>query len=196
MRIVVDGEMTKVLLGLMILAGAASTACATANAKTAPERPTLEVPAPPAKVIEKTPMPETMPDLVPDLPQAPPANTRTSKPSSREPARTDPKPEATTAATETPAAPVPPVSPPPQLRPGGTPEASEAAKQAQIAFDRAKQAITSINLKQLGKTKRPVYDDALRMLATAEDALKKSDFDNAKKLAQKVEDTARELGAR
>jgi hypothetical protein len=34
------------------------------------------------------------------------------------------------------------------------------------------------------------------MLATAEDALKKSDFDNAKKLAQKVEDTARELGAR
>lgn len=187
--------MTKVLLGLMILAGAASTACATANAKTAPERPTLEVPAPPAKVVETTPMPETMPELVPELPSAPPPNTRTSRPASREPARADPKPEATTSAAEAPAAPVPPV-PAPQLRPGGTPEASEAAKQAQIAFDRAKQAINSINLKQLAKTKRPVYDDAQRMLATAEDALKKSDFDNAKKLAQKVEDTARELGAR
>jgi len=34
------------------------------------------------------------------------------------------------------------------------------------------------------------------MLTLAEDAIKKSDFDNAKKLAEKVESTARELGAR
>jgi hypothetical protein len=188
--------MTKVLLSLVILAGVASTACATASAKAAPDRPTLEVPAPPAKVIETTPLPETTPEPVPELPPQAPSNPRPSRPQSREPVRTDPKPEATTTTTETPAASVPPVTPPPQLRPANTPEASEAEKQARVAFDRAKQALDSIKLKELAKAKKPVYDDAVRMLATAGEALKKSDFDNAKKLAQKVEDTARELGAR
>ena len=36
----------------------------------------------------------------------------------------------------------------------------------------------------------------LVMMKLAEDALKKSDFENAKKLAEKVESTAKELGAR
>jgi len=186
--------MTKVLLGLMILAGAASTACATASAKTAPERPTLEVPAPPAKVIEKTPMPETMPELVPDLPAAPPTNTRTAKPASREPARTDPKPDATTSATETPAAPVPPVTPPPQLRQAGTPEPTEAAKQAQISIDRATKALGAIDPNRFKNSK--VYHDARLMLDQAQQAWNKSDFDNAKKLADKVEVTAKELQGR
>lgn len=187
--------MTKVLLGLVVLAGAASTACATVSAKATPDRPTLEVPAPPTKVVESTPLPEPLPDPVPELPPQSPANSRPSKPASREPSRTDSKPE-TTATTETPAAPVAPVTPPPQLRPANTPDALEAGKQAQIAIDRAKQALNSINLKQLAKAKKPVFDDARRMLTTAEDAWKKSDFDNAKKLADKVESTARELGAR
>lgn len=183
--------MTKVLLGLVILAGAASTACATVTAKATPDRPTLEVPAPPAKVIETTPMPEPLPP-VPDLPSAPPATTRPPKPTSREPARTDPKPEPA-ATSEAAPPPVAPVTPPPQLRPGGTPEASEAAKQAQNAIDRAKQALGSVNSKQFAEPRRTIYTNAQLMLTQAEEARNKSDFENARKLAEKVEQTAKEL---
>ena len=187
-----DGEMTKVLLGLVILAGAASTACATVTAKTTPDRPTLEVPAPPAKVIETTPMPEPLPEPVPELPSAPPANTRPPKPASREPARPDPKPEAATT-SEAPPAPVQPVTPPPQLRPAGTPDAPEAAKQAQNTIERARQALNSVNTQGFPKARQDVYENAKLTLKQAEEALKKSDFDNATKLAKKVEDTAKEL---
>ena len=186
--------MTKVLLGLVILSVAASTACATVKAKTAPERPPLEVPAPPAKVIETTPMPETPPDLVPDLPPEKPTSTRTSKPAAREAARTDPKPEPP-ATTDTASVPAAPVTPAPQLRPAGT-DPSEATKQVQAMIQRAKQAISAVNCPSLTPPKKMVCENAHLTLKQAEEALNKSDFENAKKLAQKVEDTARELGAR
>ena len=186
--------MTKLLLGLVILAVAASTACATATAKTAPERPTLEVPAPPAKVIETTPLPDTPPDPVPDLPAEKPTSVRTAKPpASREPARTDPKPETSTA-TDTPSAPPATVTPAPQLRPAGTDP--EAAKQVQAMIQKAEQAITAVNCATLPAPRKTVCENANLTLKQAKEALSKSDFENAKKLAQKVEDTARELGAR
>ena len=185
--------MRKVLLSLVVLAGAASTACATASAKASPDRPTLEVPAPPTKVIEQTALPEPPPDPVPELPAAQPANTRTSKPSaSREPAR-DTKPEAPTTTTEPPPAPVTPLTAPPQLRPSGTPDPSEAAKQVQITIDRARQALKAVNTQGFPKARQDIYRNAVLTLTQAEEALKKSDFENAKKLAQKVEDTAKEL---
>lgn len=191
MRIVLDGEMTKVLLGLVILAVAASSACATAKAKTAPERPTLDVPAPPAKVIETTVMPDTEPDPVPPLPAEKPANTRTAKPPvSREPVRPDSKPEPSPT-TEAPSPP-PTVTPAPQLRPAGT-DPSEAAKQVQAMIQRAGQAITAVNCPSLPPPRKMVCENAKLTLKQAEEALNKSDFENAKKLAQKVEDTAKEL---
>ena len=192
---ILDGEMTKVLLSLVVLAAAASTACATASAKVAPDRPALEVPAPPTKVVESAPMPEpTTPDPVPDLPPAQPTNARPSRPPSREPARTDPKPDAT--ATESAPPPVTPVTPPPQLRAAGTPDPSESAKQAQVSIDRASKAIHSLNAQNFPKERLAVYKNALLLLAQAEEALKKADFENAKKLAEKVETTAKELQGR
>ena len=184
---------------LLIVVGVLTplAACASAAAKAPPDRPTLEVPSPPTRVVDPSPRPEptTTPEPVPELPPANPPNTRTAKPPVREPARPDSKSDATPP-TETPAAPVAPVSPPPQLRPANTPDAGEAAKQAQTAIEHARQTLNSLNAKQIRKDKKPVYDDAQRMLASADEAFKKSDFDNAKKLAEKVESTARELGAR
>lgn len=195
MRIVLDGEMTKVLLGLAVLALAASTGCATAKAKTVPDRPTLDVPAPPAKVVETTPMPETMPELVPDLPAEKPPNSRTSKPASREPARTDPKPEATSSAPDTSPAPPPPVAPAPQLRTSAT-DTSELAKQVQATIERARQTLNSVDTKQFPKARLAIYQNARLMLDQAQQAWSKSDFDNAKRLAEKVETTAKELGGK
>jgi hypothetical protein len=85
---------------------------------------------------------------------------------------------------------------PPQLRPANTPDPSEAAKQAQIAVEKARQALSSLPTKQVKGAQKAVFEDARRMLTLAEEAIKKSDFENAKKLAEKVESTARELGAR
>src|SRR5262245_61088482 len=164
MRFVLDGEMTKVCLGLVILAVAASSACATAKAKTAPERPTLDVPAPPAKVIETTPMPDNEPDPVPPLPAEKPANTRTSKPpASREPPRTESKPEPP--ATPETSAPATPVTPAPQLRPAGTDP--EAAKQVQALIQRAGQAITAVNCANLPAPRKMVCENAKLTLKQA-----------------------------
>jgi hypothetical protein len=194
MRFFVDVEMTKVLLSLVVLACAASTACATASAKSTPDRPALEVPAPPTKVIEQTPLPEPLPELVPELPPAVPANPRPSKPASREPARTDPKPETTSTEAATP--PVPPVTPPPQLRMPGTPDSAEAVKQVNDILDRATKTLNSIDLKRFNKARKEQYDSARNLITQSQDALKKSDFENAKKLATKADDLANELKAR
>lgn len=186
--------MKRLIVVLSLMLAAASAACASVTAKAPPERPTLDVPAPPTKVVEPGPKPEAAPDPVPDLPAAAPTNSPRSRPPARPAERTDPKPE-TTAPAEV-VAPPAPVPPAPQLRPGGTPDASEAAKQAQIAIDRAGGALKSVNYRNFPKSRRAIYDGAVLMLKSAEDALKKSDFDNAKKLAEKVETTAKELGAR
>ena len=186
--------MKNVMLCLSVLAGAASAACASASAKAPPDRPTLEVPAPPTKVVDPPARPDPMPDPVQELPATQPANTRPSRPASREQARNDPKPETPTAEAAPP--PVTPVAPPPQLRQPGTPESGEAAKQVQTIIDRAAKALDSVNTRGFTKARRAVYENARGLLTQAQEALKKSDFDNAKKLADKVEQTAKELGGR
>jgi type IV secretory pathway VirB10-like protein len=184
--------MNRVTLGLLVLVGAASAACASATAKAAPDRPPLEVPAPPSKVIEPPQQPEPDPAPVPDLPPPQPTSSRPPRQPSRETAKPDPKQEA---ATATDSAPTPaPVSPAPLLRQPGAADPSEAAKQVQAVIDHASKSLESVNTKGFSKARRAVYENARGMLTQAQEALKKSDFDNARKLAGKVEDTARELG--
>ena len=188
--------MKRVILGLTVLVGAASAACASATAKAAPERPPLEVPAPPARVVEPSPPPDTPPEPVPPLPPQQTTSSRPQRPpAARETAKPDPKQEtATTTETATPAP--PPVAPAPQLRQPGAADPSEAAKQVQSLIDHASKSLESVNTKGFSKARRAVYENARGLLLQAQEALKKSDFDNAKKLAEKVESTARELGAR
>ena len=185
--------MKRVTLALLVLAGTTSAACASATAKAAPDRPALEVPAAPAKIVEPPQQPEPDPAPVPDLPPPQPTNSRPPRQPPRETAKPDAKQEA---ATTTEAAPAPaPVAPAPQLRQPGAADPSEAAKQVQGLIEHASKSLESVNTKGFNKARRAVYENAKGMLAQAQEALKKSDFDNAKKLAGKVEDTARELGS-
>ena len=186
--------MKRIILGLTVLMGAASAACASATAKAAPDRPPLEVPAPPARVVEPSPQPERPIEPAPDLPPPQPTNARPPRQPPRETAKPDPKQETPTTAEASPAP--PPVAPAPQLRQPGAADPSEAAKQVQALIDHASKALESVNTKGFTKAKRAVYENARGLLLQAQEALKKSDFDNAKKLAEKVESTARELGAR
>ena len=188
--------MKKVILGLTVLVGAASAACASATAKAAPERPPLEVPAPPPRVVEPSPQPPTPPEPVPELPPQQPASSRPPRQTAaRDTAKPDPKQDTATT-TDTAAPAPPPVAPAPQLRQPGAADPSEAAKQVQSLIDHATKSLGSVNTKGFNKASRAVYENARGLLLQAQEALKKSDFDNAKKLAEKVESTARELGGK
>jgi hypothetical protein len=186
------------IISLVVLVGAAMpiAACATIKAKAPTERPALEVPAPPGKVVEPLPRQEpAMPEPVGDLPAAAPANPRPNKPPVREAARSDPKPPETPV-VETAPPPAAPAAPAPQLRTPGTPDSAEAAKQVRDILDRATKTLNSIDVKRFSKARREQYNQARLLLTQSEDALKASNFDNARKLAVKAEDIAKELQGR
>jgi hypothetical protein len=187
--------MKNLMLGLWICAVVANGACATVRAKPPAERPALEVPVPPGKVIEPMPHPEPLtPEPVGDLPPAPPANPRPNRPASREAARTDPKPEAPVVETAPP--PVTPPAPAPQLRTPGAPDNAEAARQVRDILDRANKSLSSIDTRRFTKARLEQYNTAKRLVIQSEDALKASNFDSARKLADKANDIAKELQGR
>jgi hypothetical protein len=186
-------------ISLVLLVGAAMpiAGCATMKAKAPTERPTLEVPVPPGRVIEPMPRHEpATPEPVGDLPAAAPANPRpNSKPPVREPARSDPKPPETPV-VETAPPPATPPAPAVQLRTPGSPDSAEAARQVRDILDSATKTLNSIDVKRFSKAKREQYNQARLLLTQSEDALKGSNFDNARKLAVKAEDIAKELQGR
>jgi type IV secretory pathway VirB10-like protein len=187
-------RMKNVFLAMTLSAAAASGACASAIAKAPPERPALDVPAPPAKVVEGPPLESTTPEPVPDLPAAPPA-ARPPRTPVREAAKPEPKPEpATTEAAPPPV--VMPAVPAPVLRTPNSPDAAEATKQVHDILDRASKTLNSMDARRFAKGKKDQYNQAKQLLTASEDALKKSDFENAKKLAGKAEDIANELKGR
>ena len=186
--------MKKVILAVWVCGALASGACVTARAKVPADRPALDVPAPPPRVIEPTPQPEpSTPEPVGDLPPAAPPNPRPKPTPNRDPPRVEPKPE--TPAAET-APPVAPVTPPPQLRTPGTADGAEAMRQVREVVDRANKTLGSIDYRQLNKNRREQYNTAKNLITQSEDALKKSTFDIARKLADKADQIAKELQTR
>lgn len=185
-------------ISLVLLVGAVMpiAACATLKAKVPPERPALEVPVPPGKVIEPMPRQEpATPEPVGDLPAAAPANPRPNRPPVREPARSDPKPPETPVVEPAPPPATPP-APAPQLRTPGTPDSAEAARQVRDILERANKTLNSIDTRRFTKARREQYDNARRLITQSEDALKAGNFDSARKLADKANDIAKELQGR
>jgi len=185
--------MKKVMLAVWVCSALASGACATASAKVPADRPTLDVPAPPPRVIEPTPQREpSMPEPVGELPPALPPNPRPKPAPNRDPPRAEPKPEAPAVETVT----VAPVTPPPTLRTPGTADGAEAMRQVREVLDRANKTLGSIDYRLLNKDRRGQYDTAKNLITQSEDALKKSTFDIARKLADKADQIAKELQTR
>lgn len=171
---------------LLILVLAPLAACASAQAKTLIERPNLEVPPPPPRVIEPLTTAEApLPDPVGALPASPAApRPRPSNPQ-REPVKTEPPVEQPPAVAS-----VPPL---PQLR---TPNSPDAARQVQEIIDRATATLNSIDYRVLSNERRAQYDNAKLLVKQAEDAVKAGNFDFAKNLADKAERIAKELQGR
>jgi hypothetical protein len=180
---------------LAVLASLAAAACATTRAETPRERPSLDVPVPPPRVITPLPPPDPpLPEPVAELPgSTAPAPTR---PRPARPTDTTAKPEAKP--EDKPAEPTPPPATPPvpQLR---TPELSntpQAAAQIRDTIERTKKVLENIDYRTLPQPRQKTYDEAKLFYTQAEESLKNNNLLVAKELADKAERLAKDLQGR
>ena len=188
------------LLGVGLLLLPLASGCASASAKSKPaDRPAMNVPAPPPRVIEPTPEPP--PEPVNELPNAPAPNSGASRPA--RPAA--PKPEAKAEpSAEVPAKPEAAKSaeakadapPAPQLRTPQTADTSGAARNVQATVERANTMLSGVDYGPLSNNRKKAYNDAKRFIRQAEDALKRGNFAFAQGVATKAETLARELSGK
>ncbi len=187
--------MSKLLLLLAVAAVAAG--CASAQAKSPADHTNLEVPPVPPRVIEALPVAAAPPEPVEDLPPVsaiPPRPRPAPASAARDTTKADPK-AAEAAPVEPPPAAAPP-APAPQLRTPGTMDGAEAVRQVNEVIGRARQALGSIDYQRLSSERRSQYDSARLMLTQAVDAVKASNFELARKLAEKADVLANEMKGR
>jgi hypothetical protein len=179
---------------LGVLAVTAS-GCAAAQAKAPADRPALEVPVAPPRVIEKAALEPAMPEPVSELPPPPAAAPRPRPPvPPREAPKPEPKPETPAEAPQTAAAAPTPV--PPILRTPGTANSAGVARQVSDLLDRAKKTLASIDYRRLTKDRKAQYENAKLMIAECEQAVKGANFESALSLADKAERLTKELQTR
>ena len=194
--------MTKIVqlrrvLGMWVLLGcglcaAVAGGCARAQAKTVPDGPPLDVPAPPARVIAAVEEPIATTPAEPLEPAPAPASTtrRTvRRPANPEPAqKPEPTPPAEAALPQ--AAPhEPPVTAPaPTLRAPGS--AEKPIRDLVIQAQRNLARVDYAKLTEAGKTQ---YEQSKRFAEQAEQALKDQNIPYAQTLADKAATLAAEL---
>ena len=151
------------------------------------ERPALEVPPPPPRVIVPLPGPDAPPRLEPveELPvttDRSPTKPRPNREKQDPNKPADPKIEPVEA-------PDPPVAAPatPPLR-LDNPNSAQLSQQVRDTLGRAKAMIDRINRDSLtNEPRRKAYDDAKLFAKEAEDAIQKNNFLYAKEMAEKAE---------
>jgi hypothetical protein len=190
--------MRKSHLAVVVFALGGAAGCASLQAK-APEKPALNVPAPPPHVVELPAEPLEPVGEIPS-PNSTPA-TRPARPATRD---TAPRPQPDKPAEKPPdttpveAPPVPvqttPPTPAPQL---STPQAGDsggaAAKTARTTIDSARNTLGRVNFGPLSNERKKAYHDAELFIKQAEDALKDGNIVFAQAMATKAETLAREL---
>jgi hypothetical protein len=185
--------MTIVRAAAVIALAAFGAACATTQAAAPIERPALEVPPAPPRLVEPVVLPQPIgPEPVEDLP--PPVNTATRAKPSPTTAKPDPKTEP------------PPVDPPPAppavapavppLRTPDSPRAAEATKRIYEITGRAAGLLNNTDFGQLSRPRQEQYLNAQLLINQAEAAIKAANFEFARNLAEKAERLAKELQGR
>jgi hypothetical protein len=171
-----------------------SAGCKTTRAQMPLERPVLEVPPAPPRVIDPAPPPELpQPDPVPELPP----EKATPPPKPRPQPRETAKPE--TAKPETPTEPTPPPVPPPpvpQLRTPATADVPATDRRIRDSLRNTLSTLNNIDYKKLKPERQSAYDQAKSSMEGAEAALKAQNFELAKEMADKAEKLAKELQGR
>ena len=193
-------------IGCLLGAGLLASACVTTRAAAPVERPALEVPPAPPRVVEAAPAPdlgglEPIPDLPPEKPATPAAKPRPGNrdiAANKDPQKTEKPPEPVPPPVE-PAAlmPTQPAAPPPPLiRTPATADAAAAERQIRDSISKAQGSLKKVNFQGLTKELQKAYNDAKDFIERAEAAIKVSNFELAKGLASNAEKLASELQGR
>lgn len=181
---------------LLLLAASLASACARAHAKTTPDSPPLEVPAPPPREVEATEVEPPPPvSLVPEPARTPvPSRARPASPPARtEPPKTDPpKPETVEPPKPAEEAPRPPTTL--QTRP--TTAEGEVERSVRATLARATSELNHIDYRGLNQDARTQYDTAKRFIRQADEAVKAKNLVYAKNLADKAAVIAAQLAGR
>jgi outer membrane biosynthesis protein TonB len=191
---------------LSLLALAASiggSACLTGRAQTPTERPALEVPEPPARVVAQGPPPPPVTpviDPVEDIPSniKPSSPTKPNRPPVRpQDTKQEPKPEAPPVTTEQqPPAQTPAPVATPQLKLPESVDPGVMSRQIRDMVERTRRTLGGINRARLTSLRQRTFDDAESFLKQAEDALNEKNLAFAKEVADKAERLAKELQSR
>ena len=182
---------------LIAVSIAGGSACLTGRAQTEAERPALDVPAPPDRVVPQVPPPEPplpaiepVEDLSSGTKPSPPARNKplASKPPAQDPPKPESKPDPPV--TETP----PPATPPPapQLK---LPENADAqSRTIRDTIERTRRMLGQTDRTKLSsRDRQKAFDDAQLFMKQAEDALNAKNLVFAKELADKAERLAKEV---
>ena len=183
----------------LLAASLLASACVTTRAATPVERPALDVPPVPPRIIEPAPTPEaTSPEPVNNLPPekpAPPAALRPRPQPSRDIQKpADPKPIELPAPVEQPA--TPPLSVAPVLRTPATADAAAAERQIRDTLSKVQNGLNNVNFQRLSDGAKKAYNEVKDFMVGAEAAIKTSNFELGKELASKAEKLANELQGR
>jgi hypothetical protein len=193
-------------LGILLAAGILASACATTRAAAPVERPPLEVPPVPPRVIEAAPAPDLGNfEPVADLPPEKPIPAASAKPRPSNP-RDNGNRDAQKAEAKPPD-PVPPVAEPPSQPPSQTPappmirtpataDAAASERQIRDVMEKAKSGLANVNFAGLSGQRKKEYNAVKDFIDGAEAAIRSSNFELAKELAGKAEKLANELQGR
>jgi outer membrane biosynthesis protein TonB len=185
---------------VLVMVAASAAGCTHAAAKTSPDMPGLDMPAPPPRDVE--PSDVEAPQPVPLATE--PARTPTPRPRPSAPARpaeprpTDPpKPEP---------APAPVVEPPKPAeetpRPPTTLQTTPATAEGEVergiraSLQRASADLNRVDYRHLNADARTQYDTAKRFVRQADDAIRTKNLVFAKNLAEKAATIAAQLAGR
>jgi hypothetical protein len=187
---------------LFVLGAFAASSCSRATAKSSPDNPPLETPAPPPRDVE--PIDTETPAPVP-LPQEPARNAPRLRPapSSQQPRenRTEPpkveppKPEPPPAAAEPPKPEEAP-RPPTTLQTMPTTAEGEVERSIHATLQRANADLNRVDYRTLNADAKNQYDTAKSIIRQANEAIRAKNLLFAKNLADKAAALAAQLAGR
>ena len=192
------------LIGVVVVAGAGGSACATTHAKNAAEMPPLDMPPPPARTTEASDAEPPAPVPLPEEParRTPPAARRQPTPTPSPSPKPDPnkpdqaKPDTPPPVVETPKPIEEPPKPPPTLQTAPIGRENEEEQRIRTQLTHATNDLNRIDYRALNTDARTQYNTAKRFVTQAEDALKAKNLVFARSMADKAAALAAQLAGK
>jgi outer membrane biosynthesis protein TonB len=180
---------------LFCLAAVPLAGCTHAQAKSTPDMPPLNMPAPPPRDVEPSDVevPPPVP-LVAEPAHNPPARPRPTPAPRTEPKPEPPKPEPPPAEPPKPAE--EPIRPPTILQTTPAAVEGEVERSIRASLQRASADLNRIDYRALNADARTQYDTAKRWVRQADEAIRAKNLVFAKSIAEKAATIAAQLAGR